>query len=430
MQGGCVCENACYLRTGTNNVAFAAMAAPMPQAQSGANDWTIDIESKGLPELKKIYGLYGAEDKVHAKCFPQFGHNYNQISRQMMYAWFNTHLKLGATGDLVEKDFVPVPPAELTVFDAAHPAPSGLTLEQFKKRWEETSAAQFAELLPKQMSDVAKSREKLLPAVRVMLDELPASGEIVPVTPIVEADTPDYRHFRVTISRKGAREQIPMTSLVPFTFAGEVVLWIDARGTASLFANDSPAPHVKALHAKGVAVASIDPFMTGEYLPSPAFNYEPQVNGGFPGYTFGYNKPLISQRVRDVLTAIRALKEHPRVTTVHLAGTGAGGVWALLARAAAGDAVAKTVVDVGGFGFSSVTTPTHADLLPGALKYGGLGGFAIAGGAGPLDVLGASGAAANELKVAADTARSAGLPFRIESGAANAAQIAARLAQP
>ncbi len=98
---------------------------------------------------------------------------------------------------------------------------------------------------------MAKFREKLLPAVRVMLDELPASGEIVPVTPIVESDTSDYRHFRVTISRKDAREQIPMTSLVPFTFAGEVVLWIDPRGTASLFVNDSPAPHVKALHAKG-----------------------------------------------------------------------------------------------------------------------------------------------------------------------------------
>ncbi len=111
--------------------------------------------------------------------------------------------------------------------------------------------------------------------------------------------------------------------------------------------------------------------------------------------------------MRDVLTAIRALKEHPRVTTVHLAGTGAGGVWALLARAAAGDAVGKTVVDVGGFGFSSVTTPTHADLLPG-LSSTADWGLRHRGWAGPLDVLGASGAAANELKVAADVARAAG----------------------
>lgn len=431
MQGGCVCENANYLRIGTNNVAFAAMAAPMPQAQSAADDWTIDIETKGLPELKKIYGLYGAEDKIAAKCFPQFKHNYNQVSRQMMYAWFNTHLGLGATGDLVEKDFTPVPPAELTVFDAAHPAPSGLTLEQFKQKWEDLSRAQFAELIPKQTSDVAKTREKLLPAIRVMLDELPPSGGIVPVTPPSETDTPEYRHFRVTLTRAQAREQIPMASLVPFSFAGEVVLWVDPRGTSALFANDKPAPHVKQLLDKGVAVAAIDPFMTGEYLPTPAFNYEPQVNGGFPGYTFGYNKPLISQRVRDILTAIRALKEHPRVMNVHLAGAGPGGVWALLARAAAGDAVGKTVVEINGFGFSSVTTATHPDLLPGVLKYGGLGGMVLAGGAGPLEIMGASGPAAAELQVAIDAAKAAGLPWRIEAGpAVFASALVEKLVRP
>jgi hypothetical protein len=430
MQGGCVCENANYLRIGTNNVAFAAMAAPMPQAQSGADDWTIDIETKGLPELKKIYGLYGAEDKIAAKCFPQFKHNYNQIARQMMYAWFNTHLALGATGDLVEKDFSPVPPSELTVFDAAHPAPSGLTLEQFKQKWEDVSRAQFAELVPKQSSEVVKAREKLLPAVRVMLDELPPSGGIVPVTPIAESDGADYRHFRVSVSRKEAREQIPMVTLAPFSFAGEVVLWVDPRGTSALFAGEQPAPFVKTLFDKGVAVAAIDPFMTGEYLPSPAFNYEPQVSDGFPGYTFGYNKPLISQRVRDVLTAIRALREHPRVTNVHLAGTGAGGVWALLARASAGDAVGKTVVDVNGFGFSSVTKATHPDMLPGVLKYGGLGGMVLAGGAGPLEISGANGAAAAELQVAVETAKAAGLPWRIEAGGSNAGQMAAKLVKP
>ena len=30
-----------------------------------------------------------------AKVFPQFEHNYNQVSREVMYNWFNKHLKLG-----------------------------------------------------------------------------------------------------------------------------------------------------------------------------------------------------------------------------------------------------------------------------------------------------------------------------------------------
>ena len=90
---------------------------------TGANDWTIDIETKGLPELKALYKLYGAEDKVMAKCFPQFDHNYNQVSREVMYNWFNKHLNLGQPEPVVEKPFVPVPPKELSVYDEQHPLP-------------------------------------------------------------------------------------------------------------------------------------------------------------------------------------------------------------------------------------------------------------------------------------------------------------------
>src|SRR5437763_8781771 len=120
MQGGCICENCSYLRIGTGNIDLAALFAPRPLAMSGAQDWTVDIEKKGLPELKELYRMLGVEDKVTAKCFPQFGHNYNQVSREMMYNWFNEHLKLGQTSPVVEKPFVPVPPKELSVWDAQH----------------------------------------------------------------------------------------------------------------------------------------------------------------------------------------------------------------------------------------------------------------------------------------------------------------------
>src|SRR5205823_2061428 len=123
MQGGCVCENCSYLRQGTGNIELAALFAPKPLAMSGAHDWTIDIETKGLPELRALYGLYGAEDKVMAKCFPQFEHNYNQVSRELMYGWFNKHLRLGQREPVAEQPFVPVPPRELSVFDAKHPLP-------------------------------------------------------------------------------------------------------------------------------------------------------------------------------------------------------------------------------------------------------------------------------------------------------------------
>ena len=130
MQGGCVCENCSHLRVGTGNVEFAALFAPKPLAMSGANDWTIDIEKKGLPELKKLYKVLDAEDNVAAKCFSEFGHNYNQVSREYMYAWFNQHL-LHQKGEVAEAPFKPVPPEELSVYDDKHPRPKD---ERFRQR--------------------------------------------------------------------------------------------------------------------------------------------------------------------------------------------------------------------------------------------------------------------------------------------------------
>src|SRR5262249_18263568 len=123
MQGGCVCENCSYLRIGTGNVEFAALFAPKPLAMSGANDWTLDIERKGLPELKSVYKLHGQPDSVTAKCWPMFEHNYNQPAREMMYNWFNKHLKLGQATPVEEKPFKPIEPEKLSVFDQNHPRP-------------------------------------------------------------------------------------------------------------------------------------------------------------------------------------------------------------------------------------------------------------------------------------------------------------------
>src|SRR4051794_17886076 len=123
MQGGCVCENCDYLRVGTGNIELAGLFAPRPLAMSGAEDWTKEIETKGYPELKALYKLYGAEDKVLAKAFTQFGHNYNQVAREVMYNWFNKHLNLGHKEPVTEKPFLPIPPKELSVFDAEHPLP-------------------------------------------------------------------------------------------------------------------------------------------------------------------------------------------------------------------------------------------------------------------------------------------------------------------
>ena len=58
-----------------------------------------------------------------AKPLLQFPHNYNYVSRAVMYQWFNKHLKLGLEEPIVEEDFRPLSVAEMSVWDAKHPAP-------------------------------------------------------------------------------------------------------------------------------------------------------------------------------------------------------------------------------------------------------------------------------------------------------------------
>src|SRR5262249_37637970 len=51
-------------------------------------------------------------------------------------------------------------------------------------------------------------------------------------------------------------------------------------------------------------------------------------------------------------------------------------LWALLARALAGPSSTNAAIDVGGFDFTQIKQPDDELMLPGALKYGGVLGFA------------------------------------------------------
>ena len=110
-QGGCVCETAPRLRVGTNNVEFAALIAPRSLGFASANDWTTDFATNGLPELQRIYELYGAAGKVEHTHVP-FGHNFNVHSREFVYDFFNRCLRLNRD-DTREQSFEPVGPAQL-----------------------------------------------------------------------------------------------------------------------------------------------------------------------------------------------------------------------------------------------------------------------------------------------------------------------------
>ncbi|HEY1378095.1 MAG TPA: hypothetical protein VGF55_14940 [Gemmataceae bacterium] len=417
MQGGCVCENAPYLRLGTGNVEIAGLFAPKPLGMSGANDWTREIESKGLPELKALYRLYGAEDQVLARCFPQFGHNYNQVSREVMYGWFNTHLKFGLPSPVRERPFEPVPPKELSVYDGDHPRPADeVGADGVKKVLTETSDKQMAALAPADAAKLAEFRRVVGGALGVMVhDALPAAGgvEATEVGPKDEQAGRMARKFLLT--RTGRHEAVPAYGVRGPEHDGTVVVWVHPKGKASLFADGKLVPEAQAILDRKAAILAVDVFGTGELAAKPA------VNAKYAGYTFGYNRPFLGERVHDILTAVAFARSHPQTKTVHLVGWESAGPWVVLARALAGDTVARTAADLDGFRFENVKSADDPMMLPGAVKYGGPPAFAALCAPGELLLHNHRGTGTGQL--VADAYRAAGAdgrlrrePLRVDGG--------------
>ena len=378
MQGGCVCENASYLRIGINNIAMAALCAPRPMALSGADDWTVRIETHGLPELKQIYSLYDSSALVAANTWAEFPHNYNQRSREMMYDWFNTHLRLESSTAISQSDFWPLSPEELVVFDEEHPLPDDvLSAEELRAELQVEHEHWFADLIPESAAEIDEYRRIISAAARVMFDQAAGGETATTLDEIDEEQVGKYQVYKTNCSRSDAGEQVPMIAIAPTDFDGTAVLWFDDSGKQHLFDDSGELiPAAVRLLESGMAMISADLFGTGEFVGVDE-EFATQVDTTYPGYTFGYNPPLLSQRVHDVLTVVGAARARDDIEQIHLVGTGDAGAWVLLARGLMGDAgIIDTIVDLQSFSFADVTDSADPMLLPGALRYGNIGGLA------------------------------------------------------
>ena len=108
------------------------------------------------------------------------------------------------------------------------------------------------------------------------------------------------------------------------------------------------------------------------------------VDTRYAGYTFGYNLPRLAEQVRDILVTVAFARTVLKAKRVLLVGWGNMGPAVALARSVAGDAVARTAADLNRVRLDAVTATSDPMLLPGAVKYGGLG--AALALAAPADV--------------------------------------------
>lgn len=384
MQGGCTCENASLLRVGTGNVEFAGLFAPKPLGMTCADDWTREMSAKGFPELKQLYTLLGAPDNVMLNRGEHFPHNYNAVSRSAFYTWLNRHFRLGAKEPVIERDYERVPLAELTVWDAQHPAPKAADPDFERgllKLWHQDAEKQLATLAA---SSPEKYREVLRVGWNIVLDGALEDAGNAAWEMKDKQDQGTWIQMAGLLRNTSYHEELPAVFCYPKQWNGDTVIWLSDEGKAGLYGADGKLkPPVQKLVDAGATVLGVDLLFQGESLADgKPLTRTPRVRNPreAAAYTFGYNPALFVHRVHDVLTAAKMIRADERKTKrlslVALDGTAPV---AAAARAQAGKSLDRVAVRLGDFRFGKVLDLHSPDFLPGGAKYGDVEGLLALG---------------------------------------------------
>jgi hypothetical protein len=380
MQGGCLCENAPGLRVRYSNMEIAAQPAPRPQILVAATgDWTKDTLTVEGPAIAHIYELLGAREKFHYTRF-DFGHNYNQTSRETVYGWFRKWLlNQPSSAPVKEEPYTKEPDAALHVWlDNQLPA-AALTQEAFIASLVRAHQAQWDALIPKNPVTLDQFKSIMLPAWRHTLQvDWPEM-----VTQVVWKALPSS-HASMSASLELHRAGEPAGSaLIYFTppmkaakgAPRKVVVLADAAGTDKYCRQaGEPQGLARRLVEHDCAVLLLKQCGTAAF---------PDQFGNF--YTT-YNRTALQEGVGDLLSAcahahtLGSGASHPPVV---LCGVGRAGLWALLAAPAA-DAVIADTTELNSGSDEALLAP---DLFcPGLRNIGGFEGAAMLAAPRPLFV--------------------------------------------
>jgi hypothetical protein len=372
MQGGCTCENASLLRVGTGNVEIAALFAPKPLGMTAADDWTKEMPTKGFPQLAEHWANLGAANKV--KLFPhtEFPHNYNRVSRMAMYGFFNEHLRLGKS-TIDEPEFVPLSREELTVWDAAHPAPKGgPEFERGLLKWWREDAAKT----------IAGSGEKITrPAVEAIFQRtLAGEKAAMDHSTLKKEDRGDWMFMSGLIENSARHEASPVLFFHPKKWSGRTAILLNAKGKGGLLNGKEPVDDVQRLVASGVSVIGVDLLMQGEFLfdgqsDTPTRRVKNPREAAC--YTHGYNHSLFAQRVHDVLNVVAFVRDHQdhKSKSIALVAVDETAPIAAAARALSGDTLSFAAIDAADFRFAKVADLRSPYFQPAVAKYGDVPGL-------------------------------------------------------
>src|ERR1051326_7631878 len=215
MQGGCLCENAPGLRVDYSNMEIAAAPAPRPQIFVAATgDWTKTTLTVEGPAVAGIYKLFNAEDRLRYVRF-NFDHNYNQTSREAVYAWFGKWLLRAPDAESAkEAAYTKEPDAALRVWPDNKLPEGALSEKECIQALIAADQAQLEALRPRDRESLEHFKKVLAPAWTHTLQVSFPEGSLV-----VEAGeagkTGNYTVSRVAIGRAGKGDRVPGGMISP-----------------------------------------------------------------------------------------------------------------------------------------------------------------------------------------------------------------------
>ncbi len=371
-QGGCVCENAAGLRLGTDNVEIAALCAPRPMILVGASgDWTAKTMSRAFPTIRGVYSLIGSTDRIEANVF-DFPHNYNQTSRNAVYAFMGRWLLgIGDPSSTREGEQQTEKLETLWTFDPSHPAPANRqTPEQLEAHLVRQLGSQIESLAPFRIGTTGwdAARRFLMTSLRNRVGLVNPPPETIDHHEVRRISREGFIIVHTLICRRRTGEAIPVVRLIPNHPSGRLTVIADSRGKAGLAKADGQLSETtRALLAAGQSVVGFDPLFIGESIdPARPVSHRPDTV-----HFETYNPSLAADQMQDLATVLSWARAQADVREVSLIGQGLAGPQVLLARPLL-QGIARTIADLSGWQDSDGSGPLPPALdLPGLFQFGG-----------------------------------------------------------
>ncbi|QEF96909.1 Abhydrolase family protein [Stieleria maiorica] len=391
MQGGCYCENCNYLRIGTGNVELAALFAPKPQGMTAANDWTKAMLDDGYPELQELYAMLGAPENVMCGDVLRFPHNYNYVTRSMMYPWMAKHLGLPDDVPLVETDFQPLTEADMKVWNDEHPAPTDVGIPHERKVlawWKDQSDRKLDALIPDRSAEgeaanqqLAEYRRVVGGAWNVIFDRSLPAAQALHVTELDSGTDSEVTRYRIEHRDWKTVVDFDVISGSSPNANGHVVAPVTfARNAAQQDASQRDAI-AKSVAAKGTAGATVVVYLApsiGRVKDSMESEHQQPLiadDRSYSGLTFGYNRPLAVKRFEQLLCVLAHLHHAEPEGALSIVADESSCISSAAAAVVAGDAVDRLDLESRGFRISRVSDYSDQHFVPGAAKYFDLPGL-------------------------------------------------------